>query len=591
MKQLYRWSFLFLFLFVLPVPSVAQDIRAIGQLARDGAPELALELLTQIQPKVEENFDGWLFYEKQRIEILRDWEMWHTLLERLNKFPVDAPAKLQRWARVEIANAELQLGRGKEARIQLRKMLWQPPALIDQQEFSLHRRLVLRSYLVDGKLQDARRAMQRYEQDFGDTGDEWVKLKARVLLRIERASDAEKLFLDRNDLDHEAQALKLLAELRANKRIPQSVLGDARKLANTKGVAAADSARLWKVAAEAAAAMHSNLTLTKALEEAAVLSKRIANDPLFTVSGDALWEAYNQYAIDEGNAMQLLVGQDDKWIADAAKWQSKRPQRERAFLTVVMFNGSSSDSRAEAYELFLASVQKRDNTVTLIRKLFLDSSQFPTAATIPNIIRYVLVDDALGKNDIELATRLMSGLVEAPDDTNALDWGLRRARVLILGGQAEEGIKVLSRLIAEMENPDKKIIDRSTQVVFDLQTVGQHKEAISLFDKLDKLNVDAQLKRELLFWQADSYKSIGRWPRAAQLYLLSATLVDGRGYDMWGQTARFRAAEVLAEAGAINDARRLYEGLLKVTREPGRRAAIRYKLQELWLIDPEREDG
>jgi tetratricopeptide (TPR) repeat protein len=284
--------------------------------------------------------------------------------------------------------------------------------------------------------------------------------------------------------------------------------------------------------------------------------------------------------------MQFLIGQDDRWLAEAEKWKETRSQRERAFLMVVMFNGSTLAAQAKAYKKFLASVQKRDSTTTLLRKLYLDSSRFPIAGTIPNSVRYILVDDALAKNDIDLATRLMIGLEQAPDDADAFEWGLRRARVVVLGGRADEGISVLNSLIDNMQTPDKQMIDRATQVVFDLQTVGQHEAAVSLFDKLNKLSVDPQLKRELLFWQADSYKAIGSWPRAAQLYLLSATVVDGKGYDFWGQTARFRAAEVLAEAGLVDDARRLYEGLLKATREPGRRAAINYKLQELWLKKP-----
>ncbi|MBN1379144.1 MAG: hypothetical protein JXA04_07890 [Gammaproteobacteria bacterium] len=589
MKLINRQLFVFLFCLALPSMLIAQDLRAIGQLARDGAPGLALELLSQIQPKAEENFDGWLFFEQQRIEILRDWDMWEPLLKRLQEFPLAAPTDLQRWAKVEMVNAELQLGRGENARAHLRALLWQPPELLEQKEFSLYRRLVVRSYLVDNKLQDARRAIQRYEQDFGNKGDDWIKLKARVLLRIDRAAEAESLFSSDTSLDHEAQALKLLARLRADKQPPQSILGEARKLAGSKGVAKADSARLWKVAAESAAALHSNLTLTKALEEAALLSPRLGNDPLFAVSGNELWAAYSQYALDEGNSMQFLIGQDERWLAEAEKWKDTRSQRERAFLTVVMFNGATMVARGKAYDRFLISIQKRDATVILLSKLFLDSSRFPIAGTIPNSVRYILVDDALAKNNIELATRLMSGLEQAPEDTDAFEWGLRRARVLILGGRADEGISVLNKLIDGMENTDKKAVDRTTQVVFDLQTVGQHKEAILLFDKLDKLTVDPQLKRELLFWQADSYKAIGGWPRAAQLYLLSATLVDGKGYDLWGQTARFRAAEVLAEAAVIDDARRLYEGLLKVTREPSRRAAIRYKLQELWLREPARQ--
>ena len=96
-----------------------------------------------------------------------------------------------------------------------------------------------------------------------------------------------------------------------------------------------------------------------------------------------------------------------------------------------------------------------------------------------------------------------------------------------------------------------------------------------------------KLRRELLFWLADSHKAERNKQRnpvlAAAFYLRSATLLDGMGNDPWGQTARFQAAEVLAAEGIVDDARRIYTALLNVTKEPARRAMIQYRLQELWL--------
>lgn len=570
---------------LLPVrPGFAQDPADIGQLARDGAPELAVKILDQVQPDAEGNFQGWLFFERQRVEILRDWRMWQPLIERLEAFPESAPRDLRHWALAERVNAELQLGRGERARALLRELLWQPPGLVEADAFSLYRRLVIRSYLVDDKLADARRAMLRYQQDYANRGEDWLKLQARVFLRTDRPGDAARVLPGDAALDPEGRALKLLAELRGDARAPASVLGAARELAEQKDVSEADRARLWKVAAEAAVSVDGHLTLTRALETAALLSPALpAGDALFAVTGDQLWQAYRDYAMDEGNRMQLLVGQDEHWLAEAEKQGKERPERRRAFLTVVMFDGASPDSRRQAYARFLESMQSLPEGMVLLKKLFLDTARFPIPASIPDAVRYVLVDDALARNDIELAGRLMSGLERAPEGSDELEWGLRRARVLILGGQADEGIAVLERLIENLEGADKQTLDRITQVVFDLQTVNRHKQAISLFVQVQKLTVDVKLHRELLFWQADSYKALDQKPRAALLYLKSATLLDGKGYDPWGQTARFRAAELLGDAGLVADARRIYEGLLKATADAGRRAMIRYKLQELWL--------
>jgi hypothetical protein len=425
--------------------------------------------------------------------------------------------------------------------------------------------------------------MLRYAQDYNHKEKDWVKLQARVFLRTNRAEDAEALFSESERLDEESHAIMLLAQLRAGKRSPAAIMGDARKILKQKHVLKVDQARLWKVIAEAAIKMNSYLTLVKALEKAALLLQRIKSDRLFAIDGDELWQAYNRYAMHEGNSLQLLLGQDEKWLKEAEKTSNKNSERQRALLTITMFEGAEERNRERATLQFLKSATGKENEASLLKALFLSSTRYSVAGTIPNTIRYYLVDDALAVNNIEVATHLMSGLSQAPAGSNPFEWGLRRARVLILGGKADEGIEVLNALIASIKNSSKEKIDRATQVVFDLQTVGQHRQALALFEKLNKLSLDPQLNRELLYWQADSYKALDDKVNAALLYLKSATLIDGKGYDPWGQTARFRSAEILTEAGLIEDAQRQYEVLMKVTREPGRRAMIRYKMQELWL--------
>lgn len=568
---------------MLPLNGAAQDLRSIGQLARDGAPGLALKLLDDVQPEAGKNIQGWLFFERQRVGIMRDWNLWQPLLNRLEQFPESAPADLQRWAKVERVNALLAMEQGEQARSVLRELIWLTSATQSQQEFSLFRRLVIRSYLVDDRLADSRQAMIRYNQDYGNKGADWIKLQARVFLRTDKAADAERLFASSEELDAESHAIKLLAQLRSAKRAPASILGEARKRLQGKSVQAVDQARLWKVMAEAATQMGSHLTHTRALEHAAMLSSSLHNDALFEVRGDDLWQAYNAYAMHEGNSMQLLVGQDQKWLQDARKWSDKRPERSRAFLSVVMLQGSENRYIAQAIERFMESVMQMDEGELIFRTLFLNTKKFSDLESVPNAIRYFLVDDALSRNAIEAATELMSSLKVAPDDADAFEWGLRRARVLILGGKSKEGGASLEKIITTMPDENKDKVDRATQVVFDLQTVGLHDQALLLFDHLLKLSTDKKLRRELLYWKADSYKAMGNHVQASLFYLRSATLIDGKGYDPWGQTARFQAAEVLVDGGLFDDARRMYESLMKMTREPGRRAAIRYKLQELWL--------
>ena len=155
----------------------------------------------------------------------------------------------------------------------------------------------------------------------------------------------------------------------------------------------------------------------------------------------------------------------------------------------------------------------------------------------------------------------------------------------ILGGNEDLGIDVLYGILGRYKEMDAKQIDRFLQVLFDLQTLKRDKEAIALFNALQPRLTTAKQQRELLFWMADSYKSLGQQEQAGYLYLRSATLLDGVGLDPWGQTARFFAAESLADAGLINDSRNLYQGLLKVAQDANRKMVLRQRLQHLQLME------
>lgn len=566
-----------------PLRLAAQDLTTINQLARDGAPGLALKLLDKVQPKPESNLEGWTFFERQRVEIMRHWKHWDDLVQRLETLPPQSSDEFVVWAKLEVVNAYLQQRKGAVSRNILRNLIWSSPKLkIKSDQFSLYRRLIIRSYLVDENIADAQRAMLRYQQDYGDSGNAWRLLRSRVLLRINRPDEAISLLGERSE--PEAVALHLLAQLRAGRRTPESILGDARKQLKLKNIAVLDQARLWFVATEAASKMGSHVTLVRVLEQAALLSDHIpVDDAVFKVKIDQLWDVYHDFARAEANQMQLLIGQDERWLSEASGWHISNVEKARAFYSVVMFNGHSEAFRETAAKHFVELILQHEGGIKLLKKLVMESTRFLSPGTIPNHIRYVLVDEALSSNDIDAATRLMSDLEKPPANADAFEWGLRRARVLILGGQYQFGNLILLQLLEQQSELTQIQLDRALQVVFDLQTVGKHQEALVLFEHLRKRPLPDQMHRELLFWMADSYRSMGELSLAGAYYLRSSTLIDGFGLDPWGQTAKFRAAEVLTEAGLLDDAHRIYEGLMQVTKAPDRRAVLKYKLQELWL--------
>ena len=117
----------------------------------------------------------------------------------------------------------------------------------------------------------------------------------------------------------------------------------------------------------------------------------------------------------------------------------------------------------------------------------------------------------------------------------------------------------------------------------DLQTLQANQQAITHFRRLLTLAISPKHRREILFWMADSFKAMQEYERAALMYLQSAMYTGPDSMDPWAQTARFNAAESLQKAGLVDDSRRIYQSLLKVTKEPARRSVLRHNIQQLWL--------
>ena len=88
---------------------------------------------------------------------------------------------------------------------------------------------------------------------------------------------------------------------------------------------------------------------------------------------------------------------------------------------------------------------------------------------------------------------------EPPDGKDRFQWDTRRARVLILGGQYQEGYQVLHQLLASPVVYDEAQINRLLQVVFDLQHVEQHQLAIELLVQLEHRISDVLVQREIKF--------------------------------------------------------------------------------------------
>jgi tetratricopeptide (TPR) repeat protein len=544
-----------------------------------GAPLLTLQMLDQAQPGIDQNLYEWILWEQERLDILAQWQQWDQLLIRIENLPADIPDQFKQQVATFKARAFLELKQTASAREVLRERIWLDLAQ-QSSNYETWRRLVIESYIDDGRTEDARVAMLRFAQDFDSTDLNWLLLRARVLIESGRYEQAIRVLQGHDEW--QARLTSMLASFRQQRIDRAELWRQVTKRSEDTSLSGAERSSLWALGYFAAEQM-SPVDRVVALESM-FRSGQVSPLKLFQLSVDRLWEAYVEYAELVGNRSELLLGADEKWLELANSASKLTPVKSRALYAMLMLRSADlevSNRAAAGYMETFAEVDEGERR--LLENLFNHSQTFSDARDIPAGIRFELVDLALKSADIEEATRLMSGLTTVPPGSGRLDWQLRQSRVLILGGRYDEGNQVLQGLIAEYLEPQPEATDRILQVLFDLQTVGLHAQAIDHFEHLLQLDIDLKRRREILYWIGDSYRGLEKYQQAALLYLQSAMMPAPDSMDPWAQTARFNAAESLQLAGLVDDARRIYHALLQITEDPARRSVLNHKIQQLWL--------
>ncbi len=574
LKRPYWLVFTVLFAVASPAALAAESDDAIAYLIRGGALELALKRLNEDQARM--TGEEWVGLERRRLELYAASRQWDALSQRVDGEPPDLPADFRQWALMQAAQARLAANDTNGARRYLRNLLWQQQ--LPEQEVASIRRLIIRSYLLEDNLADAQAGLLRYKQDYDAKGDAWQVLYAEILLRAEDDKGAFEVLTGAESAD--ARLLRQLAGLRARLYKPQDVLKESAKLLAGFKANRENRRRTYALQAEAALAAADEVKRMMALEQALSLPET-SSDKFFHVQGDDLWTAYERVAESIGNNAKLLVGDDEAWLAKAKTLAAKESHKARAVHAFIAQRGEDPAARMNAHRL-LADSLLADGQMETLRALYLNSTRISGPEAVPVAVRYRLAEIALAQFDMKLAAALMKDLTEPPADEDANLWTLRRARVLVYVGDVGAAQLLLVELLEKQQSVDADFAGHFLQVVFDLQTVGRHIEALTLLEKLYAATDSKSLQREILYWQADSHAALGQNAEAGELYLRSAVF-NGNGDDPWGQTARFHAAGSLARAGMAADARNIYAVLLKTTPDPARRAQIERQLQQLWL--------
>jgi tetratricopeptide (TPR) repeat protein len=564
-------------------PETVADIlplQEIDLLVAAGAPQLALRLLGEVQPDYSSDADGWRQHERVRVEILRRSGQWSVLADRMTELPSSLSLADKRWTTAARIQALLELQQHDAALALVRPLIWSPNS-VSQTELMNWRRLLIRALRGNGDIDAASAAIRRFQQDYADESRGWLLERAR--LAIEKGADGEAVVLLAESDGPDAEILKIVADFRSGDQPAAGAIKRAVKLGVDKSMNDGIRREAWAVAAEAAGSINNHTARIAALERGLVLP-RSSQPTLAPLSADALWDDYLELGTELGNELQLIVGDDEAWFVAASNRYDDQPIHARALFAVVALKANHPRQREVAHWQFAQLLDQVPSGDVLMQALYLDSARFPEPSFIPALVRYLLLEHVLAIPDIPLASELLQGLESPPPETDPFSWQLRRARVLLLGGNIDAGIAALEQLFDTVDDTAEDYDrDKVLQVVFDLQTLDQHAAALDFIERLAASEDSLKRQRELWFWRADSLAELGRSAEAARAYLRSALLLDPLATDPWAQTARFRAAEEMLAAGLYADARRQFRNLLNSTRDAGRQAVIRNRLQELEL--------
>lgn len=578
-----------------------------------GVPGLALRRLQLKQPELlSDNVQSWLLWEKKRIQLMQKLQQWSLIVERIDQSAdlwktnsllirdesrIEITDQHKNWFWTQQIKAHLKLANDSTALSLLRRLLWSADGSASSDLIAMWRRLVIQSYLQLNKTEDAQRAMRRYQQDYSDLENEdglqWTILQMQLLMRTSRYQEVVRALS--GAVSDEEKALLLVAKLEQNLLSSQQIQQQLQKQLSNKD-SSSDSKPVYDFVLLKSVIAEKNLLLQAQLIEKLLVVQteaKIADvffDAREIISADNLWTVYEKLGFESANGFELLQGDDDSWYLKASNLHEQHPMQAKALYVVLALNAQQQAHRIQAFEHLVKLLSKQEAGMEIVNALFMKSSRLADIEQVPVKIRYQLVDYALSHGDVKSAAMLMEKLQQAPDGEEAFGWNLRRARILVMGGQYQQGSQILEQLLVNKKQLTIPEIDQYMQVLFDLQAIEQHVLALTAFDKLQQYPLNEKLHREIAFWKAESYQAMGEFEQAAYLFLRSAKPLNNN-YDPWFHTASFKAAESLAQARLIDDARRQYIKLLRITKNEARKSVIKQRLQQLRLLKSNKSES
>ncbi len=560
-----------------PTASRPSQLSTIRLIERGGAPQLALAWLLREAPQNVRD-PRWTLWARERIRLEEKTGQWSDLVRFVTRLPDGLPAEFVDWAELAEAHALIALGDFRSARALIRSWIWMGQRIPSASRLRRARRLLIDSYVNGGDLADAETALQLYRDDYPRHSAPLFAKEARLLIESGKAHAALQML--KADPAPEAQILTLRALLESGLDSPRSVAAKALRLARSPL-----TPQLEIEADQIAWGADQSQGHYAAALQVLIRMLRVANQPKTRVhlsrrfSAD-LW----QTLVKRGNALAnqsgLVEGLTNPWLGLARKEQAQGHVDAAWAVLCAVIQGSfrTADQNRAADQLArMASTRPWGNDLLLF--LFLDPTLFSHPGRLPTDLRRRLLPPVLAAGHYRLAARLIHGLTIAPDGMPTGEWPLVRFRTELYGGQLKRALRLLKRQIgrcAPCPSGQRWLVQ-----AFHLERLGHNAAALSLLHALYRTSHDTKAKREMLYWMADAEGRLGHWRQAARDALLSAIRPDPFNMDPWAQSARFKAAQALTQAGLLRDALDQYHALFNATTRPTEKAIIYNKIRKL----------
>lgn len=528
-----------------------------------GALQLALNRVEQSQPR-DASAPRWAEWETLRLSLLYQLGRQSDLLQRVNAMPANMPAAPLRGILMLAVRAAVGTGQGALAREHAARVLWQlDPGPGEAKELRL---LIIDSHVADKQGDDVFRSMLRYQQDYQPLDRDTATRFVAALLGLGMAKEAVNWLGSVDD----ASPVKLLLRLRAG-----LVSADAASAQARAQLAKNNSMDYWQVLEQAAVLQKNRALQIESLET--LLQLAGARPPQQQAAQvQALWQVYLATAQETGNQNQLLVGDDVTWADFAARRPGTQPFVSRALFAQLAQHGQSRDTRHHAQLQIVLTLQSGKRELAALR-LFQHAGLEVDA--IDDQVRYLLGAIAESRNLPVAALHFWQGL-NTPPNVGAEEWQLRIAAAALRAGMVDRAAAALKSVIGAKKALSAELAQRSAALAQEILDAGKTDLARELFEALLPLIGTAQ-QRSVLFALGRIHGGTSQSPVAADYYLRSALLADGRPPDALALQARLLAALNLARAGYKDDARAQFEWLLRNSKDAAQLELARRELKKL----------